>query len=153
MWFGNQQLYIHVCAVSLKMLHIWCAGLQVVLKSIIKAMAPLLQIGLLVLFAIVIFAIIGLEFYSGALHKTCYSVENLGKWLTAHVMLVQVGQDIWQAVAVPVWSVYSSFKIPVEACMHFCEIWGSKAVTHGNLWEFMGVGTCNIKNLLHRLHL
>lgn len=30
-------------------------GLQVVLKSIIKAMAPLLQIGLLVLFAIVIF--------------------------------------------------------------------------------------------------
>ncbi|XP_069690114.1 voltage-dependent calcium channel type A subunit alpha-1 isoform X22 [Periplaneta americana] len=52
-------------------------SLQVVLKSIIKAMAPLLQIGLLVLFAIVIFAIIGLEFYSGALHKTCYSVENL----------------------------------------------------------------------------
>jgi hypothetical protein len=60
--------------------YIWCAGLQVVLKSIIKAMAPLLQIGLLVLFAIVIFAIIGLEFYSGALHKTCYSVENLGKY-------------------------------------------------------------------------
>lgn len=52
-------------------------GLQVVLKSIIKAMAPLLQIGLLVLFAIVIFAIIGLEFYSGALHKTCYDLEDL----------------------------------------------------------------------------
>lgn len=42
-------------------------------------MAPLLQIGLLVLFAIVIFAIIGLEFYSGALHKTCYSLEDLRK--------------------------------------------------------------------------
>lgn len=56
-------------------------GLQVVLKSIIKAMAPLLQIGLLVLFAIVIFAIIGLEFYSGALHKTCYSIEDLCKSL------------------------------------------------------------------------
>ncbi|XP_054270758.1 voltage-dependent calcium channel type A subunit alpha-1-like [Macrosteles quadrilineatus] len=54
-------------------------SLQVVLKSIIKAMAPLLQIGLLVLFAIVIFAIIGLEFYSGALHKTCYSLEDLRK--------------------------------------------------------------------------
>lgn len=54
-------------------------GLQVVLKSIIKAMAPLLQIGLLVLFAIVIFAIIGLEFYCGVLHRTCYSLENLGK--------------------------------------------------------------------------
>ncbi|XP_077274834.1 calcium voltage-gated channel subunit cacophony isoform X11 [Temnothorax americanus] len=52
-------------------------SLQVVLKSIIKAMAPLLQIGLLVLFAIVIFAIIGLEFYSGTLHKTCYSVEDI----------------------------------------------------------------------------
>lgn len=51
-------------------------SLQVVLKSIIKAMAPLLQIGLLVLFAIVIFAIIGLEFYSGALHKSCYSLED-----------------------------------------------------------------------------
>lgn len=54
-------------------------GLQVVLKSIIKAMAPLLQIGLLVLFAIVIFAIIGLEFYSGALHRTCYSLYDIGK--------------------------------------------------------------------------
>uniref|UniRef100_A0A1A9VUM1 Ion transport domain-containing protein n=1 Tax=Glossina austeni TaxID=7395 RepID=A0A1A9VUM1_GLOAU len=42
-------------------------------------MAPLLQIGLLVLFAIVIFAIIGLEFYSGTLHKTCYSLEDPNK--------------------------------------------------------------------------
>lgn len=55
-------------------------GLQVVLKSIIKAMAPLLQIGLLVLFAIVIFAIIGLEFYSGALHKSCYSVTDTSEY-------------------------------------------------------------------------
>ena len=38
-----------------------------------------MQIGLLVMFAILIFAIIGLEFYSGALHKTCYSIENLGE--------------------------------------------------------------------------
>ncbi|XP_049884581.1 voltage-dependent calcium channel type A subunit alpha-1 isoform X6 [Pectinophora gossypiella] len=57
-------------------------SLQVVLKSIIKAMAPLLQIGLLVLFAIVIFAIIGLEFYSGALHKTCYSLEDINEIMT-----------------------------------------------------------------------
>ena len=54
-------------------------GLQVVLKSILKALAPLMQIGLLVMFAILIFAIIGLEFYSGALHKTCYSIDDLGK--------------------------------------------------------------------------
>ena len=53
-------------------------GLQVVLKSILKALAPLMQIGLLVMFAILIFAIIGLEFYSGALHKTCYASDNLG---------------------------------------------------------------------------
>lgn len=49
-------------------------GLQVVLKSILRAMAPLLQIGLLVLFAIVIFAIVGLEFYSGAFHSACTRV-------------------------------------------------------------------------------
>lgn len=55
-------------------------GLQVVLFSILKAMAPLLQIGALVLFAIVIFAIIGLEFYSGVMHNTCYDLENPRKW-------------------------------------------------------------------------
>lgn len=52
------------------------SGLQVVLFSILKAMAPLLQIALLVLFAIIIFAIIGLEFYAGALHNSCYNIEN-----------------------------------------------------------------------------
>ena len=49
------------------------------LKSIFKALAPLMQIGLLVMFAILIFAIIGLEFYSGALHKSCYSIDDLSK--------------------------------------------------------------------------
>uniref|UniRef100_A0AC35TNP8 EF-hand domain-containing protein n=1 Tax=Rhabditophanes sp. KR3021 TaxID=114890 RepID=A0AC35TNP8_9BILA len=51
-------------------------SLQVVLKSILCAMAPLLQIGLLVLFAIVIFAIIGLEFYSGIFHAACYNANG-----------------------------------------------------------------------------
>ena len=60
-------------------------GLQVVLKSILKALAPLMQIGLLVMFAILIFAIIGLEFYSGALHKTCYAIDHLGKSPTTSV--------------------------------------------------------------------
>lgn len=46
------------------------------LKSILCAMAPLLQIALLVLFAIVIFAIIGLEFYSGAFHNTCFTTDT-----------------------------------------------------------------------------
>ncbi|CAH8442932.1 unnamed protein product [Schistosoma intercalatum] len=51
-------------------------SLQVVLTSIIKAMAPLLQIGILVLFAILIFAIVGLEFYSGVFHVTCFEQNN-----------------------------------------------------------------------------
>ena len=63
--YGNKYFYI---------------GLQVVLKSIFKALAPLMQIGLLVMFAILIFAIIGLEFYSGALHKSCYSIDDLSKF-------------------------------------------------------------------------
>ncbi|CAM4718037.1 unnamed protein product [Leuciscus chuanchicus] len=46
-------------------------SLQIVLKSIMKAMVPLLQIGLLLFFAILMFAIIGLEFYSGKLHRQC----------------------------------------------------------------------------------
>lgn len=53
------------------------------MSSILKALVPLLQIALLILFAIVIFAIIGLEFYSGALHKTCYSLENIGEYINA----------------------------------------------------------------------
>uniref|UniRef100_A0A158QEI6 EF-hand domain-containing protein n=1 Tax=Hymenolepis diminuta TaxID=6216 RepID=A0A158QEI6_HYMDI len=51
-------------------------SLQVVLKSLIKAMAPLLQIGLLVLFGIVVLAIVGLEFYGGGFHLTCFDERN-----------------------------------------------------------------------------
>ncbi|KAJ8357764.1 hypothetical protein SKAU_G00205580 [Synaphobranchus kaupii] len=52
-------------------------SLQIVLKSIMKAMVPLLQIGLLLFFAILMFAIIGLEFYSGKLHRTCQPMPNI----------------------------------------------------------------------------
>ncbi|KAJ8383336.1 hypothetical protein AAFF_G00221960 [Aldrovandia affinis] len=52
-------------------------SLQIVLKSIMKAMVPLLQIGLLLFFAILMFAIIGLEFYSGKLHRTCLPMANI----------------------------------------------------------------------------
>ncbi|KAM9475444.1 voltage-dependent R-type calcium channel subunit alpha-1E [Clarias gariepinus] len=52
-------------------------SLQIVLKSIMKAMVPLLQIGLLLFFAILMFAIIGLEFYSGRLHKTCVPFPDI----------------------------------------------------------------------------
>jgi len=47
-------------------------GLQVVLNSILKAMVPLFHIALLVIFVIIIYAIIGLELFSGSLHKTCW---------------------------------------------------------------------------------
>lgn len=43
-----------------------------VLKSIMKAMIPLLQIGVLLFVAILMFAIIGLEFYMGKFHRTCF---------------------------------------------------------------------------------
>ncbi|XP_058829324.1 muscle calcium channel subunit alpha-1 isoform X4 [Topomyia yanbarensis] len=47
-------------------------SLQVVLNSILRAMVPLLHIALLVLFVIIIYAIIGLELFSGKLHKSCF---------------------------------------------------------------------------------
>ena len=60
------------------MLHIFTtcclciSGLQVVLNSIGRAMVPLLHIALLVIFVIMIYAIVGLELFSGKLHSTCY---------------------------------------------------------------------------------
>ena len=59
---------------------IFFSGLQVVMSSIAKAIGPLVNIALLLFFAILIFAIIGLEFYAGALNKTCYSLDNLGEY-------------------------------------------------------------------------
>ncbi|CAG7729654.1 unnamed protein product [Allacma fusca] len=49
-------------------------SLQIVMNSILKAMIPLAQIALLVLFVIVIYAIIGLELFSGVMHSTCTHV-------------------------------------------------------------------------------
>ncbi|XP_022780550.1 voltage-dependent N-type calcium channel subunit alpha-1B-like isoform X2 [Stylophora pistillata] len=46
-------------------------SLQVVMKSIVRAMVPLLQIALLVLFCILIYAIIGLDFLKDKFHTTC----------------------------------------------------------------------------------
>lgn len=54
-------------------------SLQVVLNSILMAMVPLLHIALLVLFVIMIYAIIGLELFMGAMHRTCFDNET-GKY-------------------------------------------------------------------------
>ncbi|ODM95155.1 Voltage-dependent calcium channel type D subunit alpha-1 [Orchesella cincta] len=47
-------------------------SLQVVMNSILRAMVPLLHIALLVLFVIIIYAIVGLELFSGKMHSTCF---------------------------------------------------------------------------------
>merc|ERR1719323_1407992 len=52
-------------------------SLQVVISAILKAIGPLVNIALLLLFAIIIFAIVGLEFYAGALNSTCYDITDL----------------------------------------------------------------------------
>ena len=43
-----------------------------VLNAILMAMIPLLHIALLVVFVMIIYAIIGLELFSGLLHRTCF---------------------------------------------------------------------------------
>ena len=50
------------------------------MKSIVRAMVPLLQILLLVLFCILIYAIIGLEFLKDKFHTTCFNIET-GEWI------------------------------------------------------------------------
>ena len=68
----------------------YITGLQVVMSSIAKAIGPLANIALLLLFAVIIFAIVGLEFYSGALNRTCYSLDDLGKKYTCTYYIVKV---------------------------------------------------------------
>ena len=46
------------------------------MKSIVRAMVPLLQILLLVLFCILIYAIIGLEFLKDKFHTTCFDIDT-----------------------------------------------------------------------------
>jgi len=47
-------------------------SLQIVINAILMAMIPLFHIALLVLFVIIIYAIIGLEMFSGIFHKACF---------------------------------------------------------------------------------
>ena len=46
------------------------------MKSIARAMIPLLQILFLILFVIVIYAIVGLELLRGKFHFTCYNSKT-----------------------------------------------------------------------------
>jgi hypothetical protein len=48
-----------------------------VLNSILKAMIPLFNIFILVVFVIIIYAIVGLELFCGLMHSRCeYKVEK-----------------------------------------------------------------------------
>ena len=46
------------------------------LNSILMAMIPLLHTALLVIFVMIIYAIVGLELFSGKLHKICFKNET-----------------------------------------------------------------------------
>ncbi|CAF0900785.1 unnamed protein product [Rotaria sordida] len=97
-------------------------SLQVVLKSILKAMAPLFQIALLVLFAIVIFAIIGLELYSGVFHTTCFYANRTAVDNDSEDLMYKGDNDL-----------PTTCGVPGEP------IWGWLNIKHG-------VFTCNIPN-------
>ena len=63
-----------------------------------KAMIPLLQIGLLLFFAILMFAIIGLEFYMGKFHKTCFD-NHTGKGVGVFVSLLCIEEELVWPIA------------------------------------------------------
>lgn len=55
-------------------------------------MVPLLHIALLVIFVIIIYAIIGLELFSGKLHTTCYDpVTGADNNQKPHIICPSVG--------------------------------------------------------------
>ncbi|EDV27941.1 uncharacterized protein TRIADDRAFT_53006 [Trichoplax adhaerens] len=66
-------------------LKIIAKGLQIVLRSLLTAMGPLFQISLLVLFVIVIYSIIGMEFFLGKFHLGCRDPRT-GQLLTQNHM-------------------------------------------------------------------
>ena len=60
------------------------------MSAIAKAIGPLVNIALLLLFAIIIFAIIGLEFYAGALNSSCYDISDLSEYIHSFTHIVQI---------------------------------------------------------------
>ena len=60
------------------------------------AMIPLAHIMLLVLFVMIIYAIIGLELFSGILHKTCFK-NDTGETRT-HQLAAGLGVTRWMVI-------------------------------------------------------
>lgn len=68
-------------------------GLQVVMTSVVRAMFPLMQVLFLVIFVIIIYAIIGLEFLRGRFRWTCYN-KATNQCKLAFFILVLVHLDV-----------------------------------------------------------
>ena len=97
------------------------SGLQVVLNSILRAMIPLLHIALLVVFVIIIYAIIGLELFSGKLHTTCYDAITGTVPSLLSCSLSSVDLNFWNKDAIAYIILYT---IPfLIAC--FCQLLSS----------------------------
>lgn len=109
---------------------VMCAGLQIVLNSIMKAMVPLLHIGLLVMFVIIIYAIIGLELFIGRMHKTCYYVGTGEK--CKHKLL-----QSW----LQCYSIYMFNSVPTSILFFFF-----KLLAHGRIFDKL---SCLQNILLH----
>ena len=75
------------------------------MSAIGKAIGPLVNIALLLLFAIIIFAIIGLEFYAGALNSTCYSLEDLGRLRILHFLSSFIWWLVSYFIVLRIWQV------------------------------------------------
>ena len=92
----------------------YLSGLQVVMKSIARAMMPLLQILFLILFVIVIYAMIGLELLRGRFHYTCYE-NNTSKFS----VIFQPASQFVRLFSVSLWSVCVSVCLSV-VCLSVC---------------------------------
>ena len=68
-----------------------CPGLQIVVNAILMALIPLFNIMLLVMFVIIIYAIIGLELFSGIFHTACFN--NITRRIFVFVLEVYI--NIW----------------------------------------------------------
>lgn len=124
------------------------SGLQIVLNSIMKAMVPLLHIGMLVMFVIIIYAIIGLELFIGRMHKTCYSTTTGPCSLNSGWF--HTGSDLCLLTAPPL---LSALGLMIEDDPSPCAFAGSGRFCVGNStdcrgkWEGPNGGITNFDNI------
>jgi len=110
------------------------AGLQVVLNSILKAMVPLLHIALLVIFVIIIYAIVGLELFSGNLHKTCFVNSTRKFRFSIWLYRLSLVPSFWATVSKTV-----DYAIgPLFVCLCVCHVgvlWPNGWMDDGSRWN------------------